>query len=77
MMSMGTVTEVIHCFYSSEGVMKSINEQCDWKASSSLIKELRFHIYELSFALGFPFLEGGDVGRALQCIFMSVKCVGD
>lgn len=46
-MSMETVTMVVHCFYSNEGVMKSINELYDWKASSSLIvKDFRFHIYK-------------------------------
>lgn len=44
---METVTMVVHCFYSNEGVMKSINELYDWKSSSSLIvKDFRFHIYK-------------------------------
>lgn len=34
--------------YSNAGVMKSVSEKCDWKVSSSfIIKDLRFHIYEL------------------------------
>lgn len=38
---------VIHFFYSNEVVMKSINEKCDWKVSSSFIlKDIRYYIYE-------------------------------
>lgn len=30
-----------------------------------------------SFTLGFPLLEGGEIGKALQYTYMSVTCVGD
>ena len=77
------LTIVVHCFSSA---IRKLVQTSLYKASDSMLlnsglvespegcaeKECGF-----SFALGFPLLEGGEVGKALQYTCMSVTCIGD